>query len=130
MDAVPTSREPPGLEVVLDRLDYARGGAGTPEDLPHVFVYHLTIRNGSTRAVRLLARKWVVVAADGRRTIVEGERIVGKTPHLEPGEAFSYNSFHLTAGDARAEGSFHGVDDDGAPVHVRIPPFAMRVPGA
>ena len=71
----------------------------------------------------------MVVDADGNRLIVEGDKIVGHTPDLAPGEHFSYNSFHLTTTHARAEGSFHGVDTHGNRVHVRIPPFELTIPG-
>jgi len=116
------------LSVVLDRLDYTRGGAQVPPDTPHVFVYHLTIHNESDRRVVLLGRKWVVVDANGRQQVIEGDKIVGHEPDLEPGEHFSYQSFHLTGGDAQATGSFHGVDAEGNRIHVRIPLVEMRVP--
>ncbi len=128
MSDATTSLELPGLEVTLDRLDYRHGGLKTPADTPHIFVYFLTIHNRSDRRVTLLGRKWIVEAADGARLVVEGDKIVGHTPELAPGERFSYNSFHLTAGHARAEGSFHGVDESGARIHVRIPSFELRVP--
>lgn len=122
------SIELPGLEVVLDRLEYHRGGPQVPSETPHVFVYFLTIRNGSDRRVRLLGRKWIVIRADGARTVIEGDKIVGETPDLRAGESFSYNSFHITADSATVEGSFHGIDEHGNRVHVRIPRFALRVP--
>lgn len=121
------SLELPGLTVTLDRLDYRPGGSQVPDETPHVFVYFLTIHNRSDRRVVLLGRKWIVEGADGNRLVLEGDKIVGHTPDLAPGDHFSYNSFHLTAGDARAEGSFHGVDDEGRRIHVRIPPFDLRV---
>ncbi|MDP3073160.1 MAG: ApaG domain [Opitutaceae bacterium] len=118
----------PGLTARLDKLAYHHGGASLPEDKPHAFVYFITIRNGSDRAVTLLGRKWVVVHADGTRLVVEGDKIVGETPHLAPGEAFSYNSYHVTGGDAESHGSFHGVDEHGNKIHVILPPFELRVP--
>ncbi|HEX9785362.1 MAG TPA: ApaG domain [Opitutaceae bacterium] len=122
------SLELPGLEVVLDKLEYLFGKGNIPPETPHVFIYHLTIHNRADRALTLLGRKWIVIDESGNRSVIEGEKIVGKTPHLEPGESFSYNSFHLTGGDATAEGSFHGVDEQGMRVHVRIPSIPMRVP--
>ncbi len=122
------SRELPGLSAKLDKLCYHHGGASLPEDKPHAFVYFVTIRNGSDRAVTLLGRKWVVVHADGTRLVVEGDKIVGETPKLEPGEEFSYNSYHVTGIDAVAHGSFHGVDELGKRVHVILPPFELEIP--
>ncbi|MCX6952501.1 MAG: ApaG domain [Verrucomicrobia bacterium] len=122
------SCELPGLTARLDKLHYHHGGASLPADKPHAFVYFITIQNHSERTVTLLGRKWVVVHADGTRLVIEGDKIVGETPRLSPGEEFSYNSYHVTGLDAQAHGSFHGVDDLGQKVHVILPPFDMTVP--
>ncbi len=127
---VSSSRELTGLTARLDKLCYHHGGASLPADKPHAFVYFVTIRNGSDRAVTLLGRNWVVVHGDGTRLVIEGDRIVGETPHLAPGEEFSYNSYHVTGIDACAHGSFHGVDDLGRKVHVILPPFDLNIPRA
>ena len=60
-------------------------------------------------------------------TKLEGDKIVGETPRLKPGEHYSYDSYMLTGDNARATGSFHGVDDLGRRVHVLLPTFEMRV---
>ncbi len=122
------SREQPGLTARLDKLHYHHGGASLPADKPHAFVYHITIQNTSERTITLLGRKWVVVHADGTRLVIEGDKIVGETPRLAPGEEFSYNSYHVTGIDACAHGSFHGVDDLGQKIHVILPPFDLTVP--
>lgn len=120
--------ELPGLHVQLDNLVYQRGGAEFPADRSHAFIYFLTIHNDSDRTVQLLGRKWVIENADGTRLVVEGDKIVGETPRLAPGEHFSYNSYHLTGVDARVHGSFHGLDEHGARIWVRIPEFALEIP--
>jgi len=125
---VSCSRELPGLKASLDKLCYHHGGASLPLDKPHAFVYFVSIRNGSDRTITLLGRKWVVQHADGTRLVIEGDRIVGETPQLAPGEQFSYNSYHVTGADACAHGSFHGVDELGNKVHVILPPFEMNIP--
>jgi ApaG protein len=125
---VSCSCELPGLSASLDKLCYHHGGASLPADKPHAFVYFITICNASDRAVTLLGRKWVVVHADGTRLVIEGDRIVGETPRLAPGEEFSYNSYHVTGTDACAHGSFHGVDEFGNRIHVILPPFEMNIP--
>jgi ApaG protein len=122
------SREIPGLTARLDKLVYHHGGASLPADKPHAFVYFITIRNTSDRTVTLLGRKWVVVHDDGTRLVIEGDKIVGETPRLAPGEQFSYNSYHVTGCDAIAHGSFHGVDEHGEKIHVLLPPFALVIP--
>jgi ApaG protein len=124
------SREIPGLTARLDKLVYHHGGASLPADKPHAFVYFITIRNTSDRTLTLLGRKWVVVHDDGTRLVIEGDKIVGETPRLAPGEQFSYNSYHVTGCDAVAHGSFHGVDEHGEKIHVLLPPFALATPAA
>ncbi len=99
-----------------------------PPDKPHAFVYFVTLLNGSDRVVTLLGRKWVIEYDDGTRLVVEGDKIVGETPRLAPGERFSYNSYHVTATDARVQGSFHGADEFGARIHVILPTFHLVVP--
>ncbi len=120
--------ELPGLKVEIDKLVYRHGGDQLPPEQPHAFIYYLTIRNDSDRTVTLLGRKWVVEHTDGTQLVVEGDKIVGETPRLAPGEHFSYNSYHVTACDARAHGSFHGLDQSGQRIFVRIPTFDMRIP--
>ncbi len=120
----------PGLSARLDKLHYHHGGASLPPDKPHAFVYFITIRNTSERTVTLLGRKWVVLHSDGTRLVIEGDKIVGETPRLAPGEEFSYNSYHVTGLDACAHGSFHGVDEFGERIHVVMPPFDMVIPQA
>lgn len=122
------SIELPGLEARLDRLVYHHGGSNLPVDKPHAFVYFITIENGSAQRVQLMGRKWVVELADGERQVIEGDKIVGESPQLEPGESFSYNSFHVTGSDSRVIGSFHGTDETGSRVHVLLPPFDMIIP--
>ena len=112
----------------MDKLVHHHGGASLPEDKPHAFVYYITIRNGSDRTVTLLGRKWVIDYGKCDRQVFEGDKIVGETPRLAPGEEFSYNSHHITGTHARVQGSFHGVDDSGAKVHVILPPFDLIVP--
>lgn len=118
----------PGLTAHLEKLAYHHGGPSLPEDKPHAFVYFITIRNQSERTVTLLGRKWVVSHADGSQLVIEGDRIVGETPRLAPGEEFSYNSYHVSGCNAVAKGCFHGVDENGRKVHVVLAPFAMEIP--
>ncbi|MEO6875637.1 MAG: ApaG domain [Opitutaceae bacterium] len=123
-----SSRELPGLTARLDKLHYHNGGATLPVDQPHAFVYFITIKNGSEHTVTLLGRKWVVEHEDGSHLVIEGDKIVGETPRLAPGEEFSYNSYHVTGCNATAQGSFHGVNELGQRVHVILPRFELTIP--
>ena len=130
IDPLHPSIELPGLSVTLDNLVHRYEPQQAPADRPHLFIYFLTIHNHSDRRVTLLARKWVVQRPDGETEVIEGDRIVGQTPSLAPGETFSYNSFHLTGTDAAVRGAFFGLDEQGHRIHVRIPAFDLRVPEA
>lgn len=118
----------PGLTARLEKLVYHHGGKCLPPDQPHAFVYFINIHNGSDHTVTLLGRKWVIATEDGRRQVLEGDKIVGETPRLAPGESFSYNSYHVAGADSVAQGSYHGLDDLGRVVHVILPAFEMRIP--
>ncbi|KAF0094002.1 MAG: ApaG protein [Puniceicoccaceae bacterium 5H] len=124
------SYTPEGLHVQLDALEHRYAPEETPADRPHIFVYHLTIQNDSDRRINLLARKWVISYPNGQIDVIEGDKIVGKTPVLHPGDHFSYNSFHLTDQGCFAQGAFFGLDDGENRVHVRVPQFEMRIPDA
>ena len=116
-----------GFGATVDRVVHAPDLPASP-DQSHPFVYFITIRNESDRTVTVKGRKWVVRAEDGNVTAVEADGVVGCFPRLEPGEQFSYNSYHTTAGRAVAEGSYLAVTDDGEAVMALIPPFDLIPP--
>ncbi len=118
-----------GLRVTVDRVVYMPH-LEAPDDRPYPFVYFITIHNDSSEIVTIRGRKWVVTDAEDQRVVVEGDGVVGKFPHLAPGEHFSYNSYHVIGSRSVAEGAFFGITDAGEPVFTRIPQFVMEVPDA
>lgn len=120
-------RELHALRVHLDKLVYMPG-LEAPNERPHPFVYYLTIENASDETITIKGRKWIVTDSEGGRIVVEGDGVVGKFPCLEPGESFSYNSYHVIGTDSVAEGAFIGLTEAGEPVVTRIPRFELRVP--
>ncbi len=113
------------LRVTVDRVVYNPGFEG-PADRPYCFIYYISIRNESDTHVAIKGRKWVVTNADGDVTAVEGAGVVGQFPELDPGDTFTYNSFHLLeTKTGSAEGSYLGMDARGRKVLARIPRFAM-----
>jgi ApaG protein len=117
-----------GLRVEIDRVVYMPD-AETPTDRPHAFAYFITIHNDSKEAVTIKGRKWVIENDIGEITAVEGDGVVGEFPLLEPGEHFSYNSYHINnTSKCWAEGSYLGITDDGRKVRAKIPKFEMLVP--
>jgi ApaG protein len=116
-----------GFGATVDQVIYSPDLPASP-DQPHPFVYYITIHNGSDRTLTVKGRKWVVRGEDGHVTAVEGDGVVGCFPRLEPGENFSYNSYHTTAGRALAEGAYLAVTEEGEAVFAKIPAFELLPP--
>ena len=116
------------ISVRLEGLDYRYDSENFPEESPHVFIYTITIQNHGQRAIKLLGRKWVIRKDNGEKLVIEGQKIVGQEPHIEPGERFTYNSFHLLDQSATADGSYFGTNHKGQPIVVPIPSFVMKIP--
>jgi ApaG protein len=121
------AHELPGFTAKVDEVMYVPS-LDTPSDRPYAFVYFITIVNGSKQAVTIRGRKWIIEGAQGDKLVVEGDGVVGQSPRLEPGEEFSYNSYHVVATDSAAHGAFFAVTDAGEAVVSRIPRFVMRLP--
>lgn len=116
-----------GLSVRVDDVIYMPS-LDAPAEKPHPFVYFITIINDSNDRVRINARKWVVRENSGEITVVEGDGVVGQTPVLEPGENFSYNSYHVSASDSHVSGAFFGNTADDRKVVTTIPEFKLELP--
>ena len=114
--------------MALDKLVHHEEDEGEADSGSHAFIYFLSIHNMSDRKLTLTGRKWVLENDDGTSTVVEGDKIVGETPFLAPGETFSYNSYHVTHIGAYASGSFHGHDEFENKIRVRIPKFRLDIP--
>jgi ApaG protein len=116
-----------GFEATVDQVIFAPDLPASPEQ-PYPFVYYITIHNRSEQTLTVKGRKWVVRGEDGKISAMEGDGVVGCFPRLEPGEHFSYNSYHTTAGRALAEGGYLALTEEGVVVIARIPPFELIPP--
>ena len=120
-------QELPGLNVTVDQILY-EPEAQTTSEQPYCFAYFISIRNNADVAVTIKGRKWIITNAHGEITAIEGDGVVGLFPTIEPGEKFSYNSYHLLdTPSGVAEGSYLGLDAEGGRVIARIPKFKMTV---
>lgn len=116
-----------GLRVKVDDVIYMPSLDAPPEK-PHPFVYFISIFNDSSVPVTILGRKWVVVEDGGETMVVEGDGVVGQQPVIDPGENFSYNSYHVVGKRAVVSGAFFGETGDGEWVYARIPEFKLEIP--
>jgi len=100
-----------------------------PQDERFVFAYTITISNHGSSPARLLNRHWVITDANGKIQDVRGEGVVGKQPHLQPGEEFSYTSGTVLETPVGAmEGEYEMVDDNGRRFLAPINAFALTMP--
>jgi len=114
-----------GVEVTPSYVE----AQSNPEEGQYVFAYTVTIRNLGSVAAQLVSRHWVITDSNGKVQEVEGQGVVGETPHLEPGEAFEYTSgtmIETPVGTMR--GSYHMVADDGVEFEAEIAPFTLAIP--
>ncbi len=118
-----------GVTVAVDRLEY-QAEVLTPPDKPHCFAYYISITNKGVETITIRGRKWVVTESTGEVVAVEADGVVGEFPVLQPGQNFSYNSYHMIrAPKAVAQGSYLGLTEGGSPVVIDIPAFELMVPG-
>jgi ApaG protein len=106
---------------VPERSDPARG--------QYFFAYEITIANVGDASAMLTHRHWIITDGTGHVEEVEGEGVVGHTPHLEPGQEFRYTSFcPLSTPVGTMEGSYLMVRDDGETFEAAIAPFTLATP--
>lgn len=122
-----TIREFDAIHVSVDDVVHMPG-LEAPAEKPHPFVYFISIHNRSQAPVTIRGRKWVVCEDGGETTVVEGAGVVGQNPLIQPGDHFSYNSYHVVAHSALVSGAFFGETADGEWVFARIPEFRLEVP--
>lgn len=93
------------------------------------FSYTIRISNLGQELDLLLARHWIVTDATGREQHVRGPGVVGETPVLGPGQAFTYTSFcPLPTSLGSMHGSFQMVTGDGERFDALIDPFVLEDP--
>jgi ApaG protein len=99
-----------------------------PAERRYVFGYTIVISNQGDAPAQLLSRHWVIIDANGQREEVNGPGVVGKTPRLEPGQAFKYQSFcPLKTPWGTMEGEYQMRRDNGETFDARIDRFYLRM---
>jgi ApaG protein len=102
-----------------------------PQAGRYAFAYKVEIRNDGTQEATLQSRHWLITDATGKVEEVRGEGVVGKQPHLGPGEAFEYTSWAmLRTPFGTMRGSYELERPDGTLFEARIAEFALAQPNA
>ena len=97
-----------------------------PSENRFIFRYNISIENLSAAPVKLLSRQWVIYDLGYGFTEVEGAGVIGLTPVINPGEAFSYfSNVILKSGVGNMDGFYIFEDIDLKTFHVTIPKFNL-----
>ena len=100
-----------------------------PDNNRYVFAYTITIANHTHATAQLLNRHWLVTNGAGEVQEVAGPGVVGKQPHIAPGEAFRYTSAAvLETPVGSMAGHYEFQRPDGSLFEVAIPIFSLSVP--
>jgi ApaG protein len=100
-----------------------------PDAKRFVFAYTITISNGTDRTGQLLNRYWRITDGSGEVQEVQGPGVVGKQPHINPGEQFSYTSAAVLETPVGAmEGAYEFQGEGAELFEVPIRPFSLSVP--
>ncbi len=103
----------------------------TPDEGEFFWAYTVDIANESEETVQLRSRVWRITDGHGRTEEVRGPGVVGETPVIQPGNAFSYTSgCPLRTPSGIMVGSYQMVDEKGKLFDVEIPAFSLDSPFA
>ncbi len=93
------------------------------------FAYAVTIHNVGETPAQLKSRHWIITDGKGEEQHVKGPGVVGEQPRLEPGQAFTYESFcPLDTPEGAMRGTYQMVRDDGAAFDAEVATFALSAP--
>ena len=100
-----------------------------PDANKYAFAYTIKITNTGTTAAKLVSRHWLITDANGKVEEVRGPGVIGKTPYLKPGEAFTYTSGALIATPVGVmQGAYTMRSDTGEQFDAPIPQFTLSIP--
>ncbi|WP_223643130.1 Co2+/Mg2+ efflux protein ApaG [Corallococcus sp. EGB] len=103
----------------------------TPESGQYAFMYKVVLLNEGTVPAQLRSRHWIITDAQGHVDEVKGEGVVGRQPHLKPGERFEYTSWAmLKTPFGTMRGAYEMERPDGTRFEARIAEFALTLPHA
>lgn len=118
------------LIAVTVRSDYLENQS-EPDEGRYAFSYTVTIQNRGQNAAQLISRHWIITDGDGSEQQVRGLGVIGKQPHLQPGEHYEYTSGSMLATPVGTmHGSYQMIADDGTKFDAKIPSFTLAVPRA
>jgi len=94
-----------------------------------LFGYRITIANEGSVPIRIDARRWRIIDADGTAHEVEGLGVIGRQPEIQPGESFEYSSYAPIATPwGTMEGGYRVIPQEGEPFEAQVGRFYLVGP--
>lgn len=101
----------------------------TPDESHYFWAYTIEITNLGGETVQLISRAWQITDASGHVEEVRGPGVVGQTPTLKPGQAFTYTSgCPLRTPSGLMVGTYLMARSSGDTFEIAIPPFSLDSP--
>jgi len=114
--------------IVSVETEYLPGQFADSEQ-KYAFVYHIRIANESDKQVQLLSRYWLITDANGEKTEVKGDGVVGEQPVISPGNSYQYSSGAvLETPVGSMQGYYEMLDEQQQTFRVPIPVFRLAIP--
>lgn len=106
-----------------------REDQSTPDEHYYFWDYTVEIANTGGDTVQLQSRAWQITDANGRLEEVRGPGVIGQSPVLKPGEAFSYTSgCPLRTPSGLMVGQYQMTRGNGDLFEINIPAFSLDSP--
>lgn len=103
----------------------------SPDEGYYFWSYTIEIANESGSPVQLKSRFWRITDARGHTEEVRGPGVVGQTPVIAPGDAFTYTSgCPLATPSGIMVGSYQMSGEGGQLFDIAIPAFSLDCPYA
>lgn len=100
-----------------------------PEQQRYVFSYTITIQNLGQGSAHLLQRYWLITDANDKKLVIEGQGVVGKQPHINANDEFTYTSGAIIETPVGVmQGQYTMKDDNGNLFKIEIAPFRLAIP--
>ncbi|SMY37573.1 CO2+/MG2+ efflux protein ApaG [Photobacterium malacitanum] len=100
-----------------------------PDQQRYVFSYTITIKNLGRGNAHLLTRYWLITDANGKKLVIEGEGVVGKQPHINAADEFTYTSGTIIETPVGVmQGQYTMEDQAGNKFKVEVAPFRLAMP--
>lgn len=115
--------------IIIEAVPHYLEDQSVPDQERFVFAYTITITNAGSVPAKLLSRHWLIIDSNGKAQEVQGEGVIGKQPHLKPGESFQYSSGAMIETPVGImQGNYLMVSDNGEDFKASIPQFTLSIP--